>query len=78
MRYNLIRLRKDKGLTQENVSKLIDVKRSTYNAYELGTVDPSLEKAIKIKKLFKYEKDDIFLNENVRTTDNDLILNNNE
>lgn len=64
MRRNLIKLRKQKGLTQEQVSKLLAISRPTYNAYELGTVDPPLEKAIEIKKLFKYDKDDIFLNEN--------------
>lgn len=69
MRANLIKMRKDKGLTQEQVSRILDVSRPTYNAYELGTIDPPLEKAIEIKKLFKYEKDDIFLNENVSKTD---------
>lgn len=62
-------MRKDKGLTQEQVSKILEISRPTYNAYELGTIDPPLEKAIEIKKLFKYEKDDIFLNENVSKTD---------
>lgn len=65
MRLNLIKMRKEKGLTQEQISKLLEISRPTYNAYELGTIDPPLEKAIKIKKLFKYDKDDIFLNENV-------------
>ena len=65
MRTKLIQLRKNKDWTQENVAKLLDISRSTYNAYELGTVDPPLEKALEIKKLFKYDKDDIFLNENV-------------
>lgn len=69
MRYNLIKMRKDKGLTQEQVSKLLEISRQSYNAYELGTVDPPLKKAIEIKKLFKYDKDDIFLNENVSKTD---------
>lgn len=62
MRKKLIELRKEKGLTQENISKLLDVSRPTYNAYELGTVDPPLETALKIKKVFKYDKDDIFFN----------------
>lgn len=69
MRRNLINMRKKKGLTQEQVSKLLEISRSTYNAYELGTVDPPLEKALEIKKLFKYDKDDIFLKENVSLTD---------
>ena len=70
MRYNLISQRKKKKMTQKNVSDLIEVSRSTYNAYELGTIDPPLEKALKIKEILKYNKDDIFLNENVSKNDN--------
>ena len=70
MRYNLINQRKKRKMTQKNVSDLIDVSRSTYNAYELGTIDPPLEKALKIKEILKYNKDDIFLNENVSKNDN--------
>jgi len=70
MRYNLINQRKKKKMTQKNVSDLIDVSRSTYNAYELGTIDPPLEKAFKIKEILKYNKDDIFFNENVSKNDN--------
>lgn len=69
MRRNLINQRKKKKMTQKNVSDLIDVSRSTYNAYELGTIDPPLEKALKIKEILKYNKDDIFLNENVSKND---------
>ena len=69
MRYNLINQRKKKKMTQKNVSDLIEVSRSTYNAYELGTIDPPLEKALKIKEILKYNKDDIFLNENVSKND---------
>lgn len=56
-------------MTQKNVSDLIEVSRSTYNAYELGTIDPPLEKALKIKEILRYNKDDIFLNENVSKND---------
>ncbi len=60
MRKKLIELRKEKKLTQENMAKLLDISRSTYNAYELGTIDPPLKIALKLKRIFKYEKDDIF------------------
>ena len=69
MRYNLINQRKKRKMTQKNIASLIDVGRSTYNAYELGTIDPPLEKALKIKEILKYNKDDIFLNENVSKND---------
>lgn len=65
MRCNLIAERKKKKLTQEQMAKLIDVSRTTYTAYELGTTTPSLDKAIAIKKVLKCKDDDIFLIFNV-------------
>lgn len=71
MRKKLILERKNRNLTQENIAKMLGISRTTYNAYELGTTNPPLDMAIKIKKLFKYDKDDIFLNEN----DNTIVKN---
>lgn len=60
MRNNLIEQRKKKKLTQFQIAELLDIGRSTYNAYELGTIDPPLKTAMKIKKILNYENDDIF------------------
>lgn len=72
MREKLIELRKKKKLTQEMISSEIGVARSTYNAYELGTITPPLDIAIKIKEILKYKNDDIFLQKTVSKTDNEL------
>lgn len=69
MREKLIEIRKKKKLTQEMLASQIGVARSTYNAYELGTVNPPLDVAIKIKDVLKYKNDDIFLQKNVSETD---------
>ena len=69
MRTKLISLRKKKNKTQEEIANKLGIARSTYNSYELGTTQPPLDIAMKIKEIFKYKKDDIFLNENVSETD---------
>lgn len=40
----LKKLRKDKGMTQEEVAKLLNIKRSTYGEYERGKILPPIEK----------------------------------
>ncbi len=69
MRKNLIKKRKEKGLTQDDMSKLLNVSRPNYTAYELGTINPPLDRAIKIKKILQCDDDNIFLNENVSYSD---------
>lgn len=65
MRKNLIARRKAKKLSQEQMAQKIGVERSTYSGYELGYFNPSMKKALKIKQVLGYSKDDIFLNEEV-------------
>lgn len=65
MRKKLIEIRKKRGYTQATLSRQLGVSRGTYAGYESGFFSPSLEVAIKIKKILKYERDDIFLNSNV-------------
>ena len=69
MRHNLVEQRKRKGYTQKSMADKIGVARPTYNAYELGTVTPSLDISIKIKKVLEYNDDDIFLNKIVSKND---------
>lgn len=61
MRKKLIEVRKKKGFTQEDMANKLNIARTTYTGYELGTFSPSLDMAIKIKKLLNYKNDDIFL-----------------
>lgn len=52
MKNNVQRLRKEKGLTQEQMAELIGVSRQTINAIEKEKFDPSLPTAFKIAKVF--------------------------
>jgi putative transcriptional regulator len=65
MRKKLIEIRKKKGYTQEQMAERLNVARTTYTGYEKGNISPSLETALKIKKILNYKKDDIFLTSNV-------------
>lgn len=62
MRKKLIEIRKKKGYTQEQMAERLNVARTTYTGYEKGNISPSLETALKIKKILNYKKDDIFFN----------------
>ena len=42
------------------MAKMINVARTTYTGYENGNFAPSFEKALQIKKVLSYKKDDIF------------------
>lgn len=63
MRNVLKGLRLTANLTQQDVANSLNIGRTSYTNIELGNKNPSLDLAISIKKLFKYEKDDIFLNQ---------------
>ena len=52
MKNNVRRLRKEKGLTQEQMAELIGVSRQTINAIEKEKFDPSLPTAFKVAKVF--------------------------
>ena len=70
MRINLINRRKMFGYTQKQMAEMLEISRSNYNNYELGTVSPPLDKVLKIKQILNYKKDDLFfLDDNVSKTD---------
>ena len=56
-------LRKEKGLTQENLAEVIGVSRQTVNAIEKQKFDPSLNTAFKMAKLFELPIESIFINQ---------------
>lgn len=72
MREKLKNRRLEKGFTHQSIAEALNIGRTTYTNIELGTKNPSLPLALKIKQLLKYSKDDIFLNEVVpkRNIDN--------
>ena len=61
---NLKKKRKQLGLTQQLMSDLINLERSTYAYYETGKTAPSIETAAKICALFDCKIEDL-LNEEI-------------
>jgi transcriptional regulator with XRE-family HTH domain len=54
---NLIILRKQAGLSQEDLGNKIDVSRQTISKWELGTTSPELNKIIALSELFNVSID---------------------
>lgn len=50
--YNLKKCRKNTGLTQAQVSKILNIERSTYTYYETGKTSPSINMLIRLAKLY--------------------------
>jgi putative transcriptional regulator len=61
MRQIMKNAREKKGLTHEDVARIIGVSRATYTNIENGNKNPSLVIAISIKNVLDYHNDDIFL-----------------
>jgi len=53
-------LRAERGWTQADLAKLLDVSRNSVNAIENGKYDPSLPLAFSIAGIFKMRIEDIF------------------
>ena len=60
MKNRLRELRGDKGWSQADLAKELQVSRQTVNAIETGKYDPSLPLAFTIAKLFGRAIEDIF------------------
>ena len=60
-RTKLVKLRMDKGFTQEQMARLLRIKRATYANYETGYRNPSLEIVIELKKILGVTEDKFFL-----------------
>ena len=63
-RSKLIKLRKEKGFTQEQMARLLKIKRATYANYETGYRTPNLKSIIEMKKILGTTDDKIFLQDN--------------
>lgn len=61
MKNKVRELRKEKGLTQEQLAEIIGVSRQTINAIEKEKFDPSLPTAFKMGLLFERPIEDFFL-----------------
>lgn len=53
MKNKVRQLRKEKGLTQEQLAEIIGVSRQTINAIEKEKFDPSLPTAFKMARIFE-------------------------
>lgn len=56
-------LRAEKGWTQADLAKLLDVSRNSVNAIENGKYDPSLPLAFRIGEVFGLRIEEIFQKE---------------
>lgn len=60
MKNRIKQLRKQAGLRQEDMAKLLGVSRQTIIAIENEKYNPTLELAMKIAKLLSYRVEEIF------------------
>lgn len=77
MKFNeeLIRLRKEKGLSQEQLGYELGVTRQTISKWELGVSTPEMDKLIEISKLFNISLDDLVKNElNLKNKEEDVNM----
>lgn len=63
MKNNIEKLRKEKGLTQDDLANKLNVSRQTINAIENKKYSPSLKLAFKISNLFKKRIEEVFIYE---------------
>jgi putative transcriptional regulator len=61
MENRLAKLRKEKGLTQQELANILKVSRQSIIAIEAGKFNPSVILAIKISRLFKAAVDEVFI-----------------
>lgn len=57
---NIKRLRKNKGLTQQEIADLVHVNRVTYTNWEKGKREPSYENLVKLADLLEVSLDSLF------------------
>ena len=61
MKFNekLIKMRKEKGLSQEALGEKLDVVRKTISKCELGETTPEMDKLVKLSELFEISLDEL-------------------
>jgi transcriptional regulator with XRE-family HTH domain len=58
LKYERIRnLRIDRGLTQEQVARLLHVKQNTYSQYEIGVLNYPLDAVVKLAEYYQVSMD---------------------
>ena len=70
----LIGKRNEKGITQEEMGKLLGISKNNYNLKENGKLDFNLSEVKKILDILKVDYNDIFFEENVTQNSYENIL----
>lgn len=63
MKNKLEKIRKERGITQEDLAKILEVSRQTVGSLENGRYNPSILLAFKIARYFEMAIEDIFIYE---------------
>lgn len=63
MKNNLEKIRKEKGISQEELARALEVSRQTIGSLENGRYNPSIILAFKIAKYFNMSIEEIFIYE---------------
>ena len=63
MKNNLEKLRKERGITQEDLVQALEVSRQTISSLENGRYNPSILLAFKIANYFRLSIEEIFIYE---------------
>lgn len=61
MKNYLEKLRKERGIDQEELAALLEVSRQTIGSLENGRYNPSIQLAFKIARYFQMSIEDIFI-----------------
>ena len=70
MKNRLEEIRKQKGITQEELAKILEVSRQTVGSLENGRYNPSIILAFKIARYFEMAIEDIFIYEEENDNEN--------
>lgn len=70
MQSKLLVLRKEKGVSQSDLAKLLSINTKTYSKKERGESAFNLDEMFKLSRYFKKPMDDIFLPRSHRNGDN--------
>lgn len=63
MKYRLEEIRKENGITQEDLARAVEVSRQTIGSLENGRYNPSIILAFKIARFFNLTIEEIFIYE---------------
>ncbi len=63
MKNYLEKLRKERGIKQEELADVLEVSRQTISSLEKGRYNPSIQLAFKIARYFDLKIEDIFIYE---------------